>query len=73
VAGSCEQSNEPWGSIRGTELLDHKINYQLLKDFALWNEGVALSTGQTRSSDSAFCTAPGSSIRKRREPAQTFH
>jgi hypothetical protein len=32
VAGSCEQSNEPSGSIRRREFLDKLSDYELLKE-----------------------------------------
>jgi hypothetical protein len=31
VAGSCERSNEPLGSIKGREFLDYSSDYWLLK------------------------------------------
>jgi hypothetical protein len=31
VAGSCEHGNEPFGSIKGRELLDQLSNYQSLR------------------------------------------
>jgi hypothetical protein len=38
VAGSCENGNEPSGSIRGGGLLDYLSDYQLLKkDYAPWS------------------------------------
>jgi hypothetical protein len=39
VVGSCEQNNEPLGSIKGREFLDYLSDYWLLeKDFDRWSE-----------------------------------
>jgi hypothetical protein len=35
MAGSCEHSNEPTGSIKGREFLDHLSDYQIPKDCSM--------------------------------------
>jgi hypothetical protein len=40
-AGSCEHSNQPWGSIKMGNSLNPHNNYQLLKNAVQWSNSVS--------------------------------